>query len=192
MATGTDSLRMIRKQEIPKGSALPGNLCDFSGRVLMRAGQVFTDEAAVQLSKKVLYVGGDWPVLESDREDDKPEEVMEALADQRGEAVIEDDRRKHYRHEWDVDLKVRVRDTGQKMTEREIQVVACDISAGGFSFVHGQFIYPGSLVTVTFDALPHRPTLTGEVRSCVSIGGVQHRVGVQFVDPPRPKRKPRR
>jgi len=65
-------------------------------------------------------------------------------------------------------------------TPRTLEVLTHDISAGGFSFVYRQFLHVGSMVRAEFTVLPNRPRLDGIVRNCVHVGGINHRIGVQF------------
>ena len=73
---------------------------------------------------------------------------------------------------------------------RTLNVASHDISTGGFSFIHKQFVYQNTRVQVHFESLPGNPTLEGVVRSCIHVGGMHHRVGVQFVTPIAPEQVP--
>ena len=59
-----------------------------------------------------------------------------------------------------------------------------DISRYGVSFVWRQSIEPGTIVTVWFEALPHRPELAAEVRHCTHIGDIYHHIGTEFIEAP--------
>ncbi|MEZ6165541.1 MAG: PilZ domain-containing protein [Phycisphaerales bacterium] len=71
---------------------------------------------------------------------------------------------------------------GQKQASRQRIVVATrNISKGGISLLHSNFIYPGTRVTATItklDGTSH--PFGGTVRRCEHRGGVIHEIGVQF------------
>ena len=184
MSAWTDSLRRVSIHDLNVGIPLPADLRDHAGNVLVRQGQVLDQNQLRQLGRRVLYVGPDWPSESADRqpEEDTPEEVIQALADQRGQEITTQERRKQARHDWDVKLSLEIEeeDQWQAVSRRTIEVITKDLSTGGFAFIHSQFIHPGSRVRARFDVLPHRPILSGVVRSCVKIEGVRHRVGVEF------------
>lgn len=104
---------------------------------------------------------------------------------------IPNDHRARERHEWQAKVEVKLTeglrhdDDGETIRLREsyhrtITVVTEDLSTGGFAFVHKGFIHPGTVVKVKFTMLPNQPVYLGVVRHCNSIGGMRHRVGVQF------------
>lgn len=191
MPCETLALRMIRRNDIGLDRPLPGHLRDIHGSVLISKGEIFNQQAHERLGKRVLYVGPDWPQLASDNQDNKPQEVIDALADQRGEEVVLDNRRRHVRHAWQIQLNLRVRDPVPDSLPRQIHVTTLEVSAGGFAFAYERYLHVGTYVVVCFDMLPHRPILRGEVRSCVVMSGTKHRIGVKFIDYDPAKKKKR-
>ena len=184
---------MLDSDELLLGQSLPGNLCDKSGRVLIRAGQVLTQEHLQSLGTKLItgvYGGEGWGAAEepSECEPATPASVMEELVRRHGDTEATTDQRAHQRQKWTVPLTVQLEERGQYgPTCRTIEVSTVDISCGGFAFVFRQYISPGTTVRVQFDSLPNRPRLEGAVRGCILIGGNQHRVGVQFTETKKPK-----
>ena len=71
---------------------------------------------------------------------------------------------------------------GQKQATRQRIIVATrNISKGGISLLHSNFIYPGTRVSATItklDGTSH--PFGGIVRRCEHRGGVVHEIGVQF------------
>lgn len=116
-----------------------------------------------------------------DTQSSSPLEVIQAIAKQRDENLIDHERRQNARHRWDVQMTVELMEGAKRLSKRKITVTTTDLSTGGFAFVHSQYIYPDTLILAQFDALPNRPTLTGRIRSCEKIHGLYHRVGVQFI-----------
>jgi len=107
-----------------------------------------------------------------------PEDIIEQLHHRVGNAHRVRNERRAERHHWITDLTLVIEDPLGK--PRTIEVTTNDISAGGFSFVYHQFIHFGTKVRAHFESVPGRPNLDGVVRSCAHLGGMNHRVGVQF------------
>jgi hypothetical protein len=102
------------------------------------------------------------------------------------------DGRKHQRKPWNVVLSVEFKISGGRLTlERKAEVTTHDISQGGFSFIFNENILKGTHVKACFDMLPNKPIVHGEVRSSRLLYGVQHRIGVAFIDVARAE-KPER
>ncbi|MHC4993617.1 MAG: PilZ domain-containing protein [Planctomycetota bacterium] len=104
---------------------------------------------------------------------------------------IPNDHRARERHKWQAQVEVELeeglrpgeKDGPHRVREthhRKITVITEDLSTGGFAFVHKGFIHPGTVVKVRFEMLPNQPVYLGTVRHCINIGGMKHRVGVQF------------
>ncbi len=92
-----------------------------------------------------------------------------------------DCQRRHRRKVWKTKISVIIENQSEKSVHRRrIAALTQDISIGGFSFLYRQYIPPGSIIHAHFDMLPMKPTLTGVVRSCVLLHGMEHRVGIQF------------
>ena len=85
------------------------------------------------------------------------------------------------RQPWVTQLNLLIADPLGKA--RALNVSSHDISTGGFSFIYKQFVHINTKVRVQFESLAGRPTLNGVVRSCIHVGGMHHRVGVQFATP---------
>lgn len=89
--------------------------------------------------------------------------------------------RQRERFEWAAPLRLEIEDVASGMgRRRELDVLACDLSRGGFSFVHPSYVHPGSLVCAQFTSLPDRPRISGIVRNCVHLHARLHRIGVEF------------
>ena len=134
----------------------------------------------MRLADQDLHAGADWPDQSWDQQG--PAHVMKALAEQ-AQSAAGLDNRAHPRHRWSAVLALTVEEsTDQFTSQRQIKVTTGDLSAGGFSFVHRQYIHLGTIVTACFEALRQRPTLSGVVRSCIATDGGRYRVGVQFTE----------
>lgn len=56
-----------------------------------------------------------------------------------------------------------------------------DLSAGGMSFLHGQFLYPGTVVEVELTDIDGETIFTpGEIVYCRLLRGMTHEVGIRF------------
>lgn len=114
------------------------------------------------------------------RPDDPSADHVDAGASRREEDLQDtSDQRRAERHPWVAELTITIDDTGTD--PRNLHVTSRDISRGGFSFMYRQFIAPGTAVGVRINKLPERGILRGIVRSCVHLGGILHRIGVQFM-----------
>ncbi|MBO6740464.1 MAG: PilZ domain-containing protein [Phycisphaerales bacterium] len=82
-------------------------------------------------------------------------------------------------------LEVTLSEKGQNQRKR-IMVATRNLSIGGISLLHSNFIYPGTRLSSTItklDGTSH--PFTGEVRRCEHRGGVVHEIGVKFDYPIR-------
>ena len=107
-----------------------------------------------------------------------PEEIIHALFERAGGRGKVDDQRAAGRFSWVTKLSVRIIDPIG--APRDIEVTTRDLSTGGFSFVHNQFVHEGTIVITRIKGLPHQPTIMCVVRHCEHISGAKHRVGVRF------------
>ena len=184
---------MLDSDELLLGQPLPGHVCDKNGRVLIRSGQVLTQEHLQFLGTKLItgvYGSEGWGVAEDPwgASPATPASVMDELFRRHGGTETTANQRAHERQQWTVPLTVQLEERGQYgPTCRTIEVSTVDISRGGFAFVFRQYISPGTIVRVQFDSLRNRPRLEGKVRGCILIGGNQHRVGVKFTEAKRPQ-----
>lgn len=186
MKTGSPNLRRIDRGALVIGGPLPGDIVDFTGRVLVSAGQILTMSTLEHVSRsgggsRFIYVGASWPQssdVQATSSDVTPEHIIRAIDSQLGEHVEGRERREHERRKWKVQLDLVVEENAG--TRRNVRVNTEDISVSGFGFLFNQFIHPGSLIEAYFEMLPGKPTLTGTVRSCVQLRGIKHRIGVQF------------
>ena len=106
-------------------------------------------------------------------------DVIQQLGSKFGQKDEQHDQRQSERHPWTVHLTVIIEDPAGK--PRTLEIVTHDISAGGFSFIYRQFMHLGTKVRVQVVSLEGRPTLDGVIRNCTYLGGMNHRIGVQFV-----------
>jgi|CXWL01.1.fsa_nt_gi hypothetical protein len=111
------------------------------------------------------------------------QKVIEQLRQQAVTPLKKRDQRSSERRPWVAHLTLLITDPLGK--PRTLDVVTHDISTGGFSFIFRQFFHVNTRVRAQFETLPGKPVLDGVVRSCILVGGVHHRVGVQF-DTARP------
>lgn len=88
--------------------------------------------------------------------------------------------RQQARHVWNTVLRLEITDADGSR-RREVDVRTLNLSAGGFAFLMRQFVHPGSRVLAEFKALAGKPVVEAVVRSCTPLGGMEHRVGVQFI-----------
>lgn len=173
------------------GQSLPGHVCDATGRVLVRAGEILTQNHLQLLGIRLItgvYGGEGWGAGAEPEapESVTPASVMQDLFQRHGGTKAAENQRSYARHKWTVPLTVELEEVGQYAhTRRTIQVSTVDISRGGFAFVFKQYVAPGAIVRAQFDSLPKRPRLEGLVTGCVLLGGNQHRVGVQFTQAKR-------
>jgi hypothetical protein len=107
------------------------------------------------------------------------DEVLAQLYERHGRKGGLPNERSSERFAWVTSLVLVIIDPQGK--PRTLEVVTHDISSGGFSFVYRQFLHAGSKVVAEFTVLPNRPRLEGVVRNCSHVGGINHRIGVQFI-----------
>lgn len=185
MPTEHRALRRIDIGQLSCGTKLLGHLCGREGRILIRAGQVLSDDHFALLSRRgssAVYVGDDWPWDPGDLPNEfaDPAEIMEALH-RRRMARPGAQARRCLRHVWTVTLKLTIEEhSSEGYRQREIQVTTTDLSMSGFAFVYHQYVHPGTALQVCFHSLPDWPTVTAVVRNCVHIAAREHRVGVEF------------
>jgi len=127
-----------------------------------------TEEA----SKPPGYDGSGLPAVSAD-------EIVAELHKRAGDRCAVMNERQSERHAWVTGLTVLIEEKPGE--PRAIEVTTHDISTGGLSFVFRQYIHAGTMLRLHFNVLPGRPALDGVVRNCVHVGGIYHRVGVQFV-----------
>jgi len=179
IAMSEDGSRIpIPRDQLKPGWVLPGDLVDENGCVKLKAGSRLTDRTIATLGVVPLYAGANWPL----EKNATPGSVVRQIAAQRGESLDDDDRRTHSRKKWSVAMEVLVIEgRGDGAQHRKIKVETTDISLGGFAFYFDHFLHPGTALAAQFTALPSQPVLKGIVRSCISAGGMKHRIGVQFI-----------
>jgi len=119
----------------------------------------------------------------ADQADATVQEVLDRLHDRAGQPPTSNERR-HERLPWVSNLTVWVQEK-QRESPRELQVQTCDISRGGFSFTHSQFLYPNTVLYTRFDALPGQPVVVGVVANCIYQTKAIHRVGVRLLSAPK-------
>ncbi len=72
-------------------------------------------------------------------------------------------------------------DPGKHSQRRKIAVATRNISRGGMSVLHSNFIYPGSAVQSTLTKVTGEPVeIKGTVCRCDHRGGVVHEIGIKF------------
>ena len=170
MSTTATPLRHVDPGELRVGLILPGHLRDAKGQIVARAGCTLSKQDLDTLSERLLYAGPDWHDCE------RP---IEAAAPERPAPLHE--HRHHKRHQWQATITLELEERAdQGVSARRIQVTTHNLSAGGFAFIHRQYVHPGTTVIAQLDALADQRRLRGVVRSCIAIGGVRYRVGVQF------------
>lgn len=182
------SLRRVNATTLALGTTLPGDIRDYQGRSILRAGLV-VDRHLLEAVKTHLgtafYVGPDWPddgSGENGSAEADASEVFETLSRQHDAGAATAENRKHERHEWSVSLTLQIveQDPGG-IRHRQLEVMTKNISQGGFAFTYNGYLHPGTEVSAIFATLPGKPHLTGVVRNCTLVSGHQHRVGVQFL-----------
>lgn len=182
MGLKSAELSKVDRTKLPLNERLPGSLCDAQGKKLVPKGTLLDQATLDQVIKanggsRFIPVGPDWPKRA------EPATVSDDLTSARGivKKFTEDNRRAHPRHAWNVQLELEISENvGTIATRRKVKVTTQDLSVQGFGFLYNQFIHPGTTVHARFDSLPSKPMLTGTVRSCTMVSGVQHRVGVEF------------
>ncbi|MCC7406599.1 MAG: PilZ domain-containing protein [Phycisphaeraceae bacterium] len=196
MTTAARALRPISVQDLSLGQHLHGSIYAADGRVLLPSGTVIDLPELAALRRHDLYVRPDWfkkaakqpPTHEPDATP-----IIQALTQKYGprDPQKSTDRRAHPRYPWNVTIHVDLEEsTPNGPAHRRIEVTTLNISLGGVAFSHRQFIHLGTKVSMVFDTLPGQPAYKGLVRSCVPIGGMQHRIGVQFTTTVKQKKKP--
>ncbi len=186
----SENFRPVDEDDLVEGETLPADLCDRGGRVLLRAGEVFTAQARARLRQRgclglylreLVSAAGDEPRPHPG--DSDPNDVVAALERQQAGAATRDpNRRRHERHSWSAVLELDLEErTPEGVAKRKLKVKTDDISARGMSFFHHHYLHPGSIIRARFDSLEGRPCLTAIVRHCTHVEGQQHRIGAEFV-----------
>jgi hypothetical protein len=167
----------ISVRELVEAQVLPGHLRDREGRILIPAGAVLNEDDLLMLTSRQVYVGPDWLANRA--------RMMAAGggSDPAGRPTgmaAGEELREQLRRVWNttLDLELTEQDGSRR---RQVRVQTLNLSSGGFAFLHRQFIHPGTRVWAEFQMLPGRPIIEGVVRSCDQLGGMEHRVGVQFI-----------
>ena len=108
-------------------------------------------------------------------------DVAAALRGRIGGVQVGEERRWFVRLPWLRLVPIWVAEEGGSgRRTRKLDVLIHDVSAGGFGFISGEYLNPGTTVRAQFDCLPNRPVVTSIIRHCVHLGGTHHRIGVQF------------
>ena len=108
-------------------------------------------------------------------------DVVVALRGRIGAVQVGKERRRSERLAWLRRVPIWVmEETRSGRRPRKLDVLIHDVSAGGFGFIFGQRLNPGTTVRAQFDYLPNHPVVTGIVRYCTHLGDTHHRIGVQF------------
>ena len=153
---------------------LPGNVYDAEGNVLLCAGRNLTRADQDSLPPRV-YTDEEWPRKRS------VESIAQEKSARPGASEAKAYKRKQPRMRWTAPLTVTIEQVnGSKLMRREVIVTTRDISRHGFSFVYRQFVQPGATVKAKFGMLPNQPLLTGVVRNCELLKGMEHCIGVEF------------
>jgi len=178
----TENLWRIDGRRLIVGRPLPAALRDRKGNVVLRAGHVLTARDITRFTKDddlVAYIGEDWP--EAARQPPPaPRNARNVLADPRPRRPRKKTRQ-HKRHPYVTPLDLVIEERSPAgCRQRQVRVMARDLSASGFSFAYQQFIHAGTVVRVKFEALPGRAHLIAIVRHCTHVSGREHRVGVEF------------
>lgn len=104
-------------------------------------------------------------------------EVMEELA-RLYESPAGTEQRRVQRKNWPAFVTVSWEEKSERKTA---DAAAHDISEGGLCLFAQQVPQEGTRVTVRFNDLPEQPSLGGTVRYSCSVGGLLHRIGVEFI-----------
>ena len=109
-------------------------------------------------------------------------DVVNEICERMGAVLVGEERRRQFeRLPWLRRVPIWfVEETAAGRRTRKLHVLTHDISRGGFGFIIGEYLHPGTFVRAQFDCLPSRPVVTGVIRHCALLGGGQHRIGVQF------------
>lgn len=178
-------LMPISLQELAEAQVLPGHLRDRDGRILIPAGAVLNSDDLKVLAARPMYVGPDW--LANRARTMAVGAAGIAGVSGKGDAASPpnamgngEELRRQLRRVWNtmLDLELTEQDGSRR---RHVRVQTLNLSSGGFAFLHRQFIHPGTRVRAEFQALPGKPIIEGVVRACDQLGGMEHRVGVQFI-----------
>ncbi len=181
----------IELDDLEVGQVLPGHLRDRDGRIIIPAGAVLTEEDIAGLKDRSLFVGQDWldnrarmRAAQAAAREGEPAGSYHLPFDLPTGAEL----RQQQRHVWNTVLNLEITDADGS-SRRTMSVRTLNLSSGGFAFLMRQFVHPGSRVLAEFKALPGKPVVEAIVRSCTPLGGMEHRVGVQFIgEPARPAR----
>jgi len=119
-----------------------------------------------------------WWDSQSDPASPDPAAILEAVFF-RDRGLPASNERRHERRPWVARISLFIRKS-RESNPSEIHVRTCDLSRGGFSFVHSQFLHTNTVVCARFEQLPDRPAVIGVVKNCVYVGGGRHRIGVRF------------
>ena len=112
------------------------------------------------------------------------EEIFELLQEHFEQGQNTPDQRRSERKPWSTGLTVWFEDpSGPVPSTREIMAATINVSRGGLNLLAKRSIHEGSRIRLRFNALPHSPTIAALARSCEQLGGVWHRVGVEFATP---------
>lgn len=177
-ATQRKGLVPIAVRELDEAQVLPGHLRDRDGHILIPAGAVLNSEDLKMLAGRPIFVGPDW--LANRARMMASGTAVEDTSARPASSAAGEELRQQLRRVWNttLDLELTEQDGSRR---RQVRVQTLNLSSGGFAFLHRQFIHPGTRVWAEFQALPGRPVIEGVVRSCDQLGGMQHRVGVQFI-----------
>ena len=198
VTTSSIRLRRLLRDEVAVGQTIQSPVMDIDGRTLFPAGRKLSETDIQNIAKRGGYVedassvdkepteqvaeqpSADEPSLKEDAQ-----QIMQDLSMQHGSSKGKgSERREHVRRNWQTVINIIVEQQGCSLVSEgaQMQVVTQDISSGGFGFVTNRYMYAGTRVLATFDALPNKPTLRGVICDCHLIGGMQHRVGIRFTD----------
>ncbi len=199
-----NQLRRLLRNEIALEVAFDEPIYDIDGRVLLPAGKKLTEQDVQMLQRRGGYLRQESPASPDDvpaanepaprlrlagaaATDEPPtaapEQVMAELSRQHhGGSTKGHEKRKHQRKQWHTVIRLVLEDPKLVGNRRAIEVTTQDISVGGFAFIHSQYLYPGTIVRACFNNLPNQPWLKGIIRDCRLLGGIQHRIGVQFTE----------
>jgi hypothetical protein len=173
MARPRKGLVPIAAGELVESQVLPGHLRDREGHILIPAGVVLNSDDLTMLAGRSIYVGPDWLA-------NRARMAAAPGSNQPVGAAAGENLRQQLRHVWNMtlDLELTEQDGSRR---RALRVQTLNLSSGGFAFLHRQFVHPGTRVLAEFSRLPGRPLIEGVVRCCDALGGMEHRVGVQFI-----------
>ncbi|MFG0328967.1 MAG: PilZ domain-containing protein [Phycisphaerales bacterium] len=188
-------LRLVVPIHQMVGRRLPVSLMNENGEVIVEAGAVLTADELQKISTGEVFLSEEWleqpgeevegdePTAEAAEESDSGD-ASEKKRPAKSSSSRGKDRRTFPRVPWVTDAYVNVLDPND---QRQIQVVTCDLSRGGFSFFANCYIYDGAELMVEVPVGREIQRLRVRVVCCDVIDAPTHRVGVQFVQG-RPER----